>query len=162
MHGPVGLLGSINWPQAFLDDKAWLDVLVVAALGVVHGLAWWGSGEGRSTAPEERIPVATSITATVSGEITAVGILIPATLVAVQIVKPTSAVLAVIFFADVWFALSLTFGLYILWTVAVKASTQNVLNRHDVGLVYGLQFITLLAGIVRLLIGIAILFSGST
>ena len=97
------------------------------------------------------------------GGLGAVGILIPVTLITAQIGKPTIATLSQIFFADVWFTLSLIFGLHILFTVGVKAGTENVLNRRGlIGIPYGLQLLSLLVGVIRLLVGVAILFSGGT
>ncbi len=101
------------------------------------------------------------MSATATGGLTAVGILIPATLVAVQISHPNAAALSSVFFGDLWFALSLVCGLYVLWISGVKVSTENVLNRKDVGISHGLQLLALLVGVARLLFGIYLVFSNA-
>lgn len=151
---------AINWSYAFTSDRVWIDCLAALILGAIHV---WSYLSNRGKYPDnlaDRSAAATSLSSTITGGITAVGILIPVTLIAAQIGHPSQTGLEDIFFADVWFTFSLVFGLYGLFTVGVRGSTENILNRRDVGIVYGLELMTLLIGIVRLLIGIAIVFSG--
>ena len=147
----------ISWPYAFTDDRIYIDCIIFVVLGGFHIVTWICN---RANAPVASAAAsAAAITSAVTAGIAAVGILIPLTLGAAQVGHPGSGPLSQVFFGDAWFTLSLVFGLYTLWTVGVKGTTQNVLNRKDVGIAYGLQLLTLLIGVIRLLVGIAILFS---
>lgn len=137
---------------AIVDDKIWIDILLFVVFSVVHMLAWSTS---TATSQTTSATVAT-VSGAVTGGIQAVGILVPATLVAVTLAHPKSSTLSQFLYADIWFTLSLFFGLSLLWSIGVNA---NVLRRF-VGYQYGLQLFSLGVGSIRLLIGIAILFSG--
>jgi hypothetical protein len=157
-------MDSNFWWGAFLDDKIWIDAIFFFVFGGINAISWWSLGAGKfPTDAQTRASAASSIGTTVGGGIAAVGILIPATLITAQIGHPTAATLSQIFFADVWFTLSLVFGLHIVFMIGVKAGSENVLNhRRLLGIPYGLQLLSLLVGVIRLLVGIAILFSKGT
>src|SRR5262249_24539056 len=144
--------------NAFVGDWVWIDALIAVILGGMHALAWPMGGYAEEPTPRKDAGDAMARTATAGT--TAVGIMIPATLVVAKIGQPAPPVLGDIFFADVWFTVSLAFGLYVLWSVGVRASTGNVLNRRDVGWVYGWQLILVLIGVARLMVGLARVFGG--
>lgn len=153
---------AFSWPSQYWSDWVWIETLVFIVLGILHGYIWVANGRGYSETDTARSAAATSLGSTVTGGITAVGILIPVTLAAAAIGHPGPTGLSDVFFADAWFTLSLVFGLYALFSVGVRGPTQNILNRPDVGIAYGLQLIAMLVGMIRLLIGIAIVFAGGT
>lgn len=83
------------------------------------------------------------------------------TFIALQLSKPTNpSTLAQFLYADIWFTLSLLFGLHILYTMGMKSRTQDIFTRRDVGYSYGLQLFALFVGSLRLLVGIALLLAG--
>jgi len=89
-----------------------------------------------------------------------VGILLPLSLVAAQIRAPGPGPLEHVFFADLWFAVSLLIGLFAVYTIAPRSTGEDVLARRDVGIAFGLQLFAMGIGIVRLLIGIGAVIGG--
>lgn len=110
-----------------------------------------------AAADKERTAQASAMAKSVGIGITAVGILIPATLIAVTLAKPSLAILSQFFFADVWFVLSLIFGLTMTYSLGVGQPPY----RRFIGWQYGPQLLALLIGALRLLTAIAILFVGT-
>jgi hypothetical protein len=90
-----------------------------------------------------------------------VGVLLPLSLVAIQVVADHGPGVAIthilidVFVADVWFAVALLLGLFVLFVVAYESGTMNVMNARIVVLPLVWQFIALIVGGVRLLIGVA-------
>ena len=147
----------ISW-NAFLNDKAWVDLVVFIVAAVIQAISWITSDRNLTNDQPARTAATTAMSGTASGGITAVGILIPATLLVVPIGHPNATSLSNIFFGDLWFSFSLMCGLYVLWVSSVKVVTENVLNRPDVGIAYGLQLFSLAIGILRLLVGVVLVF----
>jgi hypothetical protein len=156
---------QIDWANVFVKRFFWVDLLVFALPSFVHLISWLATPRSFPDDVESRRNGAESFRSTAIGGITAVGILIPVTLLAIQLGTsntssiPASSMLDV-FLADLWFTLSLFFGLYVLWVVAVKSGSKNAYNLPDVGISYGLQLTALLTGVVRLVIGIAGVVNG--
>lgn len=148
---------AIDWPQSFIANHAWLDLAIFLVLGLIQALVW---GSGFSTDAAVRASVATIMTSAVSAGITAVGIVLPLSLVSAQIVEPGPGPLEQVFIADVWFTLSLLFGLYTAFSIAVRSSGENVLNRRDIGVAFGLQLFALAIGMIRLLLAIGAVLGG--
>lgn len=152
---------DITWRTVLLDRWVWADLLAFAILSTVHLIAWREVREERGD-PQDRERAAGALRATATAGISAVGILIPFSLVAVRVGSPPvpASTLVDVFVAELWLAFSMAFGLFVIWLVAAKGTSRNVLTMRLAGLPYGWQLIALLVGVVRLLVGIGTLVEG--
>ena len=144
-----------------MRNMVYIDVLVFAIVGAVHSVAWWGGAHGHANTPDERRAATSALGTTIGAGITAVGILLPLSLVGAQIRSPSSGPLEHVFFADLWFSISLTLGIYALFVVGARSSGENPYNRRDVGIAYGLQLLALVIGVGRLLVGLSAILGGT-
>jgi hypothetical protein len=165
-----------SWENFFLDRLVLVDLAVFFFLALIHFAALW---EARSlsrrtqrirsgplwkpikpfptTGPERQFASDSLRTSTVAG-LTAVGILLPLSLLVFQIGEETESgrrtfpppkVFLDVFIADAWFAASLVFGIWILWRSAVSLE-RHPLSYFDVVLFFGFQLFALLLGVARL------------
>jgi hypothetical protein len=151
---------EITWGNVFATRFVWLDLIVFGVPSLLHVLSWLGVDRHFPDDSEARSAAAESFRSTAVAGITAVGIMIPVTLLVIQLGSssgspiPAESLLDV-FLADLWLTLSLLFGLYVVWVVAAKSGSRNVYNRLDVGICYGLQLTALFTGVLRLVIAMA-------
>ena len=130
---------EITWANVFATRFFWLDLIVFGLLSFLHVGAWLGTSREYPSDPESRASASESFRSTAVGGLTAVGILIPVTMLGIQLGVsssppiPASSTLDV-FLADLWFTASLFCGLYVLWRVAAKSGSRNVFNLRDVGI----------------------------
>ena len=152
---------ALSAHEVFCAEKVWIDVLVFAALVIVHVIANRTS-PGLDDANESEKAQSFALVQTIAGVgVTAVGILLPLSLAAIGTFAskqstPTS-VLTNVFVGDVWLALSLTLGLVVLWTAGFQGIRRNVQNVALVRFLGGAQLFALVLGIVRLLIATFVL-----
>ena len=140
--------------ETMLAQRAWIDLLVVSGVCALHAVSrtrWAGEFPQDQGA---RRDAADAITRTVGAAITVVGILVPATILVARLGTPPPGTLAMLFVADLWPAISLILGLYVLWAVAARGGTGNALSHLDIAWAYGWQLITLAAGVGRLTVGL--------
>jgi hypothetical protein len=107
---------------------------------------------------EERRSGAQIITASSAAGITAVAILVPASMLIVQL-SSTSASLPLevvlqVFRAALWFLVSLFFGLFVVSVVPFRSPAQDVRKSMQIGIPFGLQLFSLFVGMARLILGL--------
>jgi hypothetical protein len=145
---------TITAHYVFWAQKVWIDLIFFAVFGTIHAAANWRSPR-LPTEASDREQAFSFVTTLSSSSLTAVGILLPLSLAAIATFAANSnaepRVLANIFIADSWLALSLTLGLMVLWTAGFRAHTENVQNLRGIRLLNGWQLLTLLVGVARLL-----------
>jgi hypothetical protein len=141
----------------------WIDVIVVVAFCAFVALGWYESkqkypGEGDD---EFRLRVADGLRAAASAGLTVVAILLPTTVIGVQLSVAASdkllvghAAAANLFIASCWLLVSIISGLYVVFVAATRGIRQNLHNRLDVGIAYALQLCTLVLACVRLVLAI--------
>ena len=146
---------ALSWSTVISGQHVWIDLVIFLALGVIHTAANWRS-PGLPTTDTARAQAATNVNQIAIGGVTAVGILLPLSLVAITAfaskATPSHGVLINTFVADCWFVLSLLLGLCVLWTGAFQAPSRNVQNLRFVRLCAGWQLFSLMLGVVRLLV----------
>lgn len=148
-----------SWGRLFWSRFVWIDLVGVGALALIHLMAWHeASSEGTEVGEnaEHRAGAAASFRSTSTGGITAVGILLPLSLVPIQLAQtrpsgPPAGAVFDIFVADLWLGASLLLGLWVLWLVAMRAHATNVLSSRSIGVAYGWQLFTFAAGLARFL-----------
>ena len=144
------------------SDIMW-DRLVVIDVGILLAFAavqYWSLRPLNKRDTDEdavRSAAASSMGVAAGAGISAVGILVPLTLLTVQRIVSGDAPLRFVitedlFVSECWFALSLALGLLVLWFVAFKAPTRNVTRAGYISLTFSIQLFALLIGIVRVLI----------
>jgi hypothetical protein len=150
--------------QAVVDRPVLLiDVLLILIFGTIHVIAYLGP---ISPSPNKE-KLAESIRGAATGGLTIVGILIPLTVLAIQLRGGTSAVaerlptsvLVDFFVGDVWLVISLGCGLYVLFVTAMRGISEDIGTRKDVGILFGIQLIMLFVGVFRIVWGLAGLVS---
>ena len=152
---PGATTPALSWSAVISGQHVWIDVLIFVVLGAVHTAANWTS-PGLPNTETARAQAATNVNQIAIGGVTAVGILLPLSLVAITAfatkTAPSHGVLINTFVADCWFVLSLLLGLCVLWTGAFQAPSRNVQNLLFVRLCAGWQLFSLMIGVVRLLV----------
>jgi hypothetical protein len=155
-------LTSVSWTDAFWSDWVWVDVVIFLILGAVHTGAWISTSPQDPGDATTRAAAAAALTSAGTAGLTAVGIMLPLSLAAGQLHRTGPGPLEHVFFADIWFALSLLFGLLALYVIAPNAVSQYVVRRRIVGIPFGLQLLSLLIGVARLLVGIGLVLGTPT
>jgi hypothetical protein len=157
---------NLTFGSVLLSHLMLVDIALFVVFGLIHSLSWPRSLP--STDPvhqdgETRNRAAGNLTTAVTGGITGVGILLPLSLVAIQVIygsKPSSHASSVglnLFVADIWLTMSLILGLFVLYAVGAKASSRNILYLRWIGIPFGLQLMALTLGVVRILIAVFVL-----
>jgi hypothetical protein len=139
----------MSW-DSFVQQRVYLDCVAFAVLSLIHVVANWQLTAQYPNEPGDRAAAATSLGGSVNGGLAAVGILLPLSLVVTQIPGIATSALQHVVYADIWFGLSLLFGVYTTYTIGVRAVGENIVNRRDVRLTYGFQLMSLVIGTVRL------------
>lgn len=141
----------------------WIDAIVIVAFCLFVANGWSESkkkypGEGDD---EFRLRVADGMRAAASAGLTVVAILLPTTVIGVQLSVATSdkllvgpAAAADLFIASFWLLLSIIGGLYIVYVAATRGIRQNLHNRIEVGVFYALQLATLVLACARLVFAV--------
>lgn len=141
----------------------WWDALFFGLLMVVHIGSWWELRNQLALAPhndpESRSLGATTLSSASTAGITAVSILIPASLLVVQLGSGTGAqlppeALSYVFRAAVWFMFSLLIGLILLFIMPIRSQAHNVTRDFRTGVLLDPQLLALLVGMVWLLMGL--------
>ena len=130
----------------------WIDVVLLVALLAIQILTYLS----RPTASSNPVATASALSSGASGGLTVVGILLPLSLLAIQLrtssssVKLSSSALADFFVASVWLVGSLAAGLYVLFSASIRGPREDVSCRRDIGILFGAQLFLLFAGAFRL------------
>jgi hypothetical protein len=141
----------------------WWDVTVFAILAILQICAWVGmrhAGQRNQTAQdaEERRSGAQIITASSAAGITAVSILVPASMLIVQLSSTSAAlpldVVRQVFRGALWFLLSLFCGLLVISFVPFRSPTIDVRRSMEIGIPFGFQLFSLFVGMGRLISGV--------
>ena len=154
---------NLTFGSVLISHLAVIDVAVFLIFGIIHSLSWPSTEPASQNTDEARSRTAGTLTGAITGGLTAVGIMLPLSLVAIQVVytsKPTGQAGTVglnLLVADMWLALSLIMALFALWVIGPKATTRNVLYTRLVGVPFGLQLISLVLGVVRILVAVLVL-----
>ena len=132
------------------------DLVILAVLGFVHVIAWV-STDTSGVDPENK--GGDAVRSAAAAGLTVVGILLPVTLLIVQLAdsksQPTIPQRAVeeLFVASCWLLGSLIFGLYTLFVSVTRGLAESPLRRRDIGITFGFQLIFMLIGIVQIVWG---------
>jgi hypothetical protein len=138
------------------------DLIVFVILAAIHIYVWVGERRaGRinqaGTEPA-RLSGAQIITASSAAGITAVSILVPASMLIVQLSSTSAAlpldVVLQVFTAALWFLVSLFFGLFVVSIVPFRSPTVDVRTSMQIGIPFGLQLFSLFVGMARLIGGL--------
>lgn len=145
-----------------------VDLLLLFVLGFVHIASWISIDTADVERRYSRLETAARLRDTASAGLTVVGILIPLTVIAVQlkatsdggdtdaVSKPTLIDLLV---ASIWLLASLVCGLYVLYLSAFSGYNENLFTHRDIGILSGFQLFFLLVGVLRLVSGMAVIVS---
>jgi hypothetical protein len=141
-------------PWSALPTWQWvIDALIIFLLSAIHVLTWMSIDTNQL--PDQ--PGASDAgRSAVSASLTATGILLPLTVIAVQLsskaIAQTDATLSGFFIASVCFLVSLCFGLYVFVVSSYKAAgtTPNFFKHKSLGILLGFQLIWLLVGSLQL------------
>ncbi|TVU91024.1 hypothetical protein [Vreelandella titanicae] len=140
----------------------WWDIIVFLLFAVFHVGGWLEIRSKLITDPlncrDEREFAASALNnASVAG-VTAVSILIPASLLMIQLGAERtgfpSRALEDVFRASLWFLLSLAFGLFLLFLIPMRSQKYNVVRDLLTGIPFGPQLAALLIGMIWLVAGI--------
>jgi hypothetical protein len=138
------------------------DLVVFVILVGIHIAAW---SEFRTPAPipdalEWRQFGATTMGGTATAGLTAVSILIPASLLVIQLARgpagsplPTSA-LSEIFRGTTWLLGSMVLGLFVIYLLPMRSQSYDVSRDPVIGLLYFPQLLALFLGILRIALGL--------
>jgi hypothetical protein len=155
------LAGSLS--RQVNHELWWIDVVVVVAFCVLVALGW---RESKKKYPDKgneefRLRIADGLRAAASAGLTVVAILLPTTVIGVQLSVATSDKLLVghtaaanLFIASCWLLVSIISGLYVVFVAATRGIRENLHHRLDVGVAYALQLCTLVLACVRLVLAI--------
>jgi hypothetical protein len=141
-------------PWSALPAWQWItDGVIIFVFSIIHLLTWISLNT--KNLPNEQ-GASDAGRAAVSASLTATGILLPLTVIAVQLtgqkVTLTASTLSGFFIASVCFLVSLCLGLYVFVVSSYKAagSTPNFFKHKSLGILLGFQLIWLLAGSLQL------------
>jgi hypothetical protein len=147
----------------------WIDLLLAVAFCIFVGAGWhdWATKHPEtetdpSKLAESRQRVADGLRAAASAGLTVVAILLPTTVIGVQLSVATSDKLLVghtaaanLFLASCWLLASIISGLYVVFVAATRGISQNLHHRVDVGVAYALELSALVIACFRLVLAIA-------
>jgi hypothetical protein len=136
-----------------------VDVILLVVLCLLHILAIQSS----VPAANDKAQLAESVRSGATGGLTIVGILIPLSVLAIQLRTGTSSdgtglpnsVLIDFFVAAVWLIVSLAAGLYVLFVAAIRGTYEDIGQRKDVVILFGYQLIFLFVGVCRMIWGMS-------
>jgi hypothetical protein len=159
---------QLTFDSAFISHLVWIDCAFFIVFAIIHSLSWPSlpTNNAVHTDAEARSRAVSTVSSATTGGLTAVGILLPLSLVAIQVIdvnkppKQAGTVELNLFVADAWLALSLTMGLIVLWRIGAKGPTRNILYDRWAGIPFGLQLFSVLLGIIRILVAVFVLVNG--
>jgi hypothetical protein len=140
----------------------WWDVVAFGVVGIIHVASWLEarhllSRDPKNSLPEREFAASSLNSASVAG-VTAVSILIPASLLIVQVgyEKPDfpHSALEDVFRASLWFLVSLALGLLLLFLVPMRSQKHNAARDVYIGILFGPQLAALLTGMIWFVAGI--------
>lgn len=137
------------------------DIVVFVVLTLIHVAAWWGYRKPTTVSDvSEREFAASTMSGTATAGITAVSILIPASLLVVQLGRgetgsslPVSA-LNDVFRGTGWLLFSLAIGLLLIYLLPMRSQKYDVGKDAWIGMLFGPQLLALLIGIVHIVQGL--------
>ncbi|MFD7908335.1 hypothetical protein ACFV4G_39605 [Kitasatospora sp. NPDC059747] len=147
------MLANGAWNTAVNRPWWWVDLAILGILLLGQIISYWNQP---GPSPDKTAAADALRGATTTG-LTVVGILLPLSILAIQIrfgsscAKLPSNALADFLLASLWLFISLTAGLYVLYTVAIRGPREDVVRRRDIGVLYGAQLFFLLVSCFRLL-----------
>lgn len=140
----------------------WWDIIAFLVLGTFHVAGWLSIRTRLQANPdntyEARNLGATTLSSANTAGLTAVSILIPASLLFIQLSSDKSPLPPIaimnVFRASCWFIASLFSGLILAFLIPMRAHKYNVSRILHTGIPFGFQLVTLLIGMGRLLSGL--------
>jgi len=155
------------WPALRSRRALLVDLALILFLGFMQIGAWVDLDIKKETRDGQE--VAQRLRDTTTAGLTVVGILVPLTVIAVQIRASTSEgsdssavatpVLVDLLVANFWLLLSLLAGLYVLYFSAYKGYHESLFMHKEVGVLVGFQLFLLFIGVLRLVLGLAAMVS---
>jgi hypothetical protein len=154
--------GSLGWQVN--HELWWIDVIVIVIFCVFVAVGWHDSKTKNPdvSTEESRLRIADGLRAAASAGLTVVAILLPTTVIGVQLSVATSdkllvghAAAANLFIASCSLLASIISGLYVVFVAATRGIRENLHRRLDVGVAYALQLGALVLACVRLVLAIA-------
>ncbi len=136
----------------------WWDAVLFIILAGIHIGSWIELKLSGKLKPkvqdEERRSGAQMMTASSAAGITAVSILIPASMLIVQLSSNSTSfplgVVPQVFRGALWFLLSLLLGLIVIFLVPLRSHRTDVRKSLEIGIPFGLQLLCLFLGMARL------------
>ena len=153
------VLANPVWPNIWSRHVLWVDVVLLVIACGLHAIS--ASSPARATSDPGKL--AESVRGGATGGLTIVGILIPLSVLAIQLRAGTSdvdtrlpnAVLIDFFMGDVWLVFSLAFGLYVLFVAAMRGTYEDIGQKKSVVMAFGFQLMFLFVGVFRLVWGLS-------
>lgn len=133
--------------------KSYWDILFFSALTLIHIYGWISMREHLKADPQDNLEqrqfsANTLNNACVSG-VTAVSILIPATMIVLQLaIDQEFKTTTFLFRASIWFLASLSFGIFVLFAIPMRSQKYNVARILIIGIPFGIQLLSLLIGLI--------------
>jgi hypothetical protein len=141
----------------------WWDLVLFVIFASVHIAAWvqlqvtGKLNQARQDDDSRRSGAQLIITASAAG-ITAVSILVPASMLIVQLWSNNPSfpleVIERVFRGAIWFLVSLVSGLVVVFLAPLKSLTRDIRNWIGIGIPFGLQLLSLVVGMVCLIVGL--------
>lgn len=142
--------------------KQWLDVLLFVLFTAMHVIALYEDrkkyvGEPNNALADRQFSASALNSACATG-VTAVSILVPASLLILQIASGSQTIPRVameyVFRGSIWFLVSLALGLFVLFVIPMQSQAHNVARRMTTMVPFGPQLACLFIGTVWLVMGI--------
>ncbi len=130
-------------------QRLWVDVAIIGLFCFFHIGAWMGVSRPTDLSDDAAENASTAFGA----GLTVAGILIPASLLSIQLgftndtVFPESAAVDMLV-AAIWSLVSVIFGIYGLYVISIRG--DSAVYGKDVGISYGIQLVFILTAIVRI------------
>lgn len=142
--------------------RQWLDVLLFVLFTAMHVAALYEDRKKYVTEPKnelvERQFAASALSGAAGIGVTAVSILVPASLLILQLASGGHTIPRVameyVFRGSIWFLASLALGLFVLFVIPMQSQAHNVARRMVTMVPYGPQLACLFIGMVWLVMGI--------
>ena len=141
-----------------------MDITIFVIFTAMHLCALYEDRKEYGSKPMnglgERQFSASALNSAASAGVTAVSILIPASLLIIQLASGNHAIphlaLVYVFRGTIWFLFSLALGLFLLFVIPMQSQAHNVARRMITMIPFGPQLCSLFLGMVWLVIGIYI------
>lgn len=162
-----GAARTTLWSTLFQRRALLVDLILLLTLGFFH-VVTWVTLDVRQYETYDRIETAGRIQATSTAGLTVVGILVPLTVIAIQLQSTAKRdngnryamrALVDLFVASAWLLASLVASLYVLYFAAFNGYAENLLAYRHIGILLGFQLFFLFIGVFRLVWGLAAIVS---